>query len=95
MKYKLAFIGFGTVGQGLADLLGEKRAFLKERYGFEYEVVVISDFLKGSVYNPAGLGFLKYKYLIMLFQDRPDKYRPNAPWPICLPFYNRILLHET
>ena len=64
MKYKLAFIGFGTVGQGLADLLGKKRALLKERYGFEYEVVVISDFLKGSVYNPAGLDLGKLLSLV-------------------------------
>ncbi len=55
MEYKLAFIGFGTVGQGLANLLWEKRRLLQERYGFEYRVVAISDLLKGSIYNPGGL----------------------------------------
>lgn len=64
MKYKLAFVGFGAVGQGLADLLWGKRALLKERYGFEYEVVVISDFLKGSVYNPEGLDLGKLLSLV-------------------------------
>ncbi len=64
MKYKLAFIGFGVVGQGLANLLGEKRGLLKERYGFEYEVVAISDALKGSVYNPEGLNLGKLLSLV-------------------------------
>ncbi len=64
MKYNLALIGFGTVGQGLANLLWEKRGLLRERYGFEYEVVVISDPLKGSVYNPEGLDLGKLLSLV-------------------------------
>jgi len=44
-----------VVGQGLANLLWEKRGLLKERYGLEYEVVVVSDSFKGSAYNPEGL----------------------------------------
>jgi homoserine dehydrogenase len=55
MKYNMAFIGFGTVGQGLAELLLEKRELLKERYGFEYAVVAVSDPLKGSIYDSEGL----------------------------------------
>lgn len=55
MQYNLAFIGFGTVGQGLANLLLEKEGLLKERYDFEYAVVAISDPLKGSVYDSGGL----------------------------------------
>ncbi len=55
MQFRLAFIGFGVVGQGLAEILLESRDELKERFGFEYEVVAISDKLKGSVYNPEGL----------------------------------------
>ena len=46
MAYKLAFIGFGTVGQGLAELLLEKTNHLKENYNFEYSVVAISDIQK-------------------------------------------------
>jgi len=64
MRYNLAFIGFGTVGQGLAGLLLEKKALLKERYDFEYSVVAISDFLKGSVYNPEGLELDKLLSLV-------------------------------
>jgi homoserine dehydrogenase len=55
MSYKLAFIGFGVVGQGLATLLEEKREFLKTNFGVEYAVTAISDPVKGSVYQEDGL----------------------------------------
>jgi homoserine dehydrogenase len=42
MKHNLAFVGFGVVGQGLANLLLEKKELLKEKYDFEYAVVAIS-----------------------------------------------------
>lgn len=51
----IAFIGFGTVGQGLAKMLNEKKAHLKSIYGFEYKVVGIVDLVKGSVYSPDGI----------------------------------------
>lgn len=54
-KTRIAFIGFGVVGQGLAEILLEQKGELKEKYGFEYEVVAISDTMKGSVYNEKGL----------------------------------------
>ena len=31
MEFKLAFIGFGTVGQGLTDILLEKKEFLEKK----------------------------------------------------------------
>jgi len=55
MSMKLVFIGFGTVGQGLAELLLEKQAELKERNGLDWSVVAISDMLKGTVHDPNGL----------------------------------------
>ncbi len=55
MKFRLAFIGFGVVGQGFADILLKKEHELKDRYGFEYEVVAISDMKLGSVYDEDGL----------------------------------------
>jgi len=55
MKFKLAFIGFGVVGQGLAEMLHSKKEILKENYDFEFEVVAISDVKLGSAYNPKGL----------------------------------------
>jgi len=64
MKYKLAFIGFGTVGQGLAELLQEKVNLLKEKYNFEYSVVAISDIQKGSVFQDDGLDLEKILALV-------------------------------
>ncbi len=55
MKFKMAFIGFGVVGQGLAEILVEKKDWLQKEHGFEYDVVAISDMKHGSVYLPEGL----------------------------------------
>lgn len=52
---RLIIIGFGTVGQGLAELLLEKRAYLKNEYGMDFSVVGISDMLKGSMVDPQGI----------------------------------------
>ena len=55
MKHKLALIGFGTVGQGLCEILINKKNELKENHDFDWEIVAVSDLLKGSVYCPEGL----------------------------------------
>ncbi len=55
MSHKLALIGFGTVGQGLCEILRDKDEYLQTRFGFDWEVVAVSDPDKGSVYCPAGL----------------------------------------
>ncbi len=59
MKQKLALIGFGTVGQGLCEILLSKSNELKKIYDFEWEIVAISDMLKGSVYSSTGLDMPK------------------------------------
>jgi homoserine dehydrogenase len=53
--YQLAVIGFGNVGQGLAQILSERGAELALRFGIQFQIVAVSDLLKGSAYNPAGL----------------------------------------
>lgn len=55
MIFDLAFIGFGTVGRGLADLLLEKKEELKRKYGMEYRVVAISDIKVGSILDYRGI----------------------------------------
>ncbi|MDZ7331064.1 MAG: homoserine dehydrogenase [candidate division KSB1 bacterium] len=55
MKHKLILIGFGVVGQGLTEILISKKDFLQQKFGFEYEIVAVSDLLKGSIANPQGL----------------------------------------
>ncbi|MBI4721565.1 MAG: homoserine dehydrogenase [Candidatus Stahlbacteria bacterium] len=59
MKYKIGLVGFGTVGQGFVEILAEKGAEFKEKYGMEVEVVAISDPIKGSVYAEEGLNLNK------------------------------------
>lgn len=53
--YRLALIGFGNVGQGFAQILRDEGEKLSQRYGLQLQIVAVSDFLKGSLYNPQGL----------------------------------------
>jgi homoserine dehydrogenase len=55
MNFKLAFIGFGTVGQGLTEILLEKKDMLAKKYNFHWSIVAISDIMKGSIYDEKGL----------------------------------------
>lgn len=64
MHFKLAFIGFGTVGQGLTEILLEKKDMLTEEYDFNYTIVAISDIMKGSVYDNNGLDMSKVLNLV-------------------------------
>jgi homoserine dehydrogenase len=52
---KVAFIGFGTVGQGTVEILQAHAADLKTRYGLEVSVVAVATRSRGSVYLPDGL----------------------------------------
>jgi homoserine dehydrogenase len=55
MKFRIIFLGFGTVAQGLAKNLVEKAATLKKLYDFDFTTVAVSDKVKGSVLNNRGL----------------------------------------
>lgn len=55
MKHKIALLGFGTVGQGLTEILTDKKDYLKDTYGFEYDIVAVGDMAYGNVYNADGL----------------------------------------
>lgn len=59
MKQRIALIGFGTVGQGLCEILLQKKNELKKNYGYEYDVVAVTDMKFGTVYNPKGLNLAK------------------------------------
>lgn len=52
---RLLLLGFGTVGQGLAELILQKREALKEQYGLKLKVVGIADMLKGSIVKKGGI----------------------------------------
>ena len=64
MTLRIAFIGFGVVAQGLSEILLEKKQMLKERFGFDWSVVAISDIKKGAVYDKDGLNMGKILDLI-------------------------------
>jgi homoserine dehydrogenase len=55
MKHKLILIGFGVVGQGLTEILMNKKEYLKSNYDFEFEIVAVSDKINGSITNASGL----------------------------------------
>lgn len=55
MTQKLALIGFGTVGQGFAEILRDRGTILRKTLGFDARIVAVSDMLKGALYHPAGL----------------------------------------
>ena len=52
---RLLFVGFGTVAQGLSELLIEKKHELNQLYGLDWTVTGVVDMLKGSAYDPSGL----------------------------------------
>jgi homoserine dehydrogenase len=55
MKHKIGLLGFGTVGQGISEILLNKKDLLKKKYGFKFDIVAVADFKFGNVYNPKGL----------------------------------------
>ncbi|MGC8936106.1 MAG: homoserine dehydrogenase [Candidatus Methanomethylicaceae archaeon] len=59
MRFDLAFVGFGTVGRGFADLLIEKRTILENVYGIDWRVVAISDIKLGSIMDDNGIDLAK------------------------------------
>ncbi|HXV99621.1 MAG TPA: homoserine dehydrogenase [Anaerolineae bacterium] len=59
MTHKLALIGFGTVGQGLAQILQDKGETLRQSLGFEAKIVAVTTRSRGSVYHPDGLDIAK------------------------------------
>ncbi|HET7522333.1 MAG TPA: homoserine dehydrogenase [Bacillales bacterium] len=55
MTHRLAMVGFGGVGQGLAEILKDRKHFLKNEFGFEASIVAVADLQKGAIYHPEGL----------------------------------------
>lgn len=55
MTNNIAIAGCGNVGTALLEILNSKSAELREKYGFEFKVVLINDLMKGVIADPAGL----------------------------------------
>jgi homoserine dehydrogenase len=54
-RFRIVFLGFGTVAQGLARILVEKTAVLRKMYDFTFTTVAVADKARGSILNNRGL----------------------------------------
>lgn len=52
---RLGLIGFGNVGQGLAQILKESHDAYLLTYGLDLKITAVADALKGCLYDPNGL----------------------------------------
>ncbi|MCF7823871.1 MAG: homoserine dehydrogenase [Candidatus Marinimicrobia bacterium] len=59
----MALIGFGTVAQGLCQILHDKRAELFAEYDFDFEIIAVTTRSRGTMYHPQGLSL---SYLLEL-----------------------------
>jgi homoserine dehydrogenase len=76
--HRLALIGFGVVGQGFAEILGEHGAAYREKYGLDARIVAVSDLMKGAVYHPDGLdiaALLAHRSDLSQYPDAPGLVR--------------------
>jgi len=62
----IALIGFGAVGQSLAETIRDKHDWLKDHFGLDVKLVAISGRSKGSIYDPEGLDL---QTLLDVFQE--------------------------
>jgi homoserine dehydrogenase len=54
MEYRLALIGFGTVGQGFVEILRDRSVELTEQFGVRFRITGVCDARLGSIHDPAG-----------------------------------------
>lgn len=73
---KLALIGFGVVGQGLAEVLRDRAEALQKDYGFHAMVTAVATQRRGSLFHPQGLDV--QALLDAVTQGHLDHY-PEAP----------------
>jgi homoserine dehydrogenase len=59
LKQKIALVGFGTVAQGLCEILLNKKKELYKKYQYEFDIVAVSDVKFGTVYDSKGLDLKK------------------------------------
>jgi homoserine dehydrogenase len=54
-QVRLSIVGFGVVGQGLAELLASKRTLLEQQYGIQPVLVSVANTRHGFIYREDGL----------------------------------------
>ncbi|MGK9477489.1 homoserine dehydrogenase [Melioribacter sp. OK-6-Me] len=77
MKQRIALIGFGTVAQGLCEILINKKNELAKKYNYHYEIVAVSDIRFGTVYNPEGLNL---KRLLREINEKGKFIKDKVEW---------------
>lgn len=55
IKHLIALVGFGSVAQGLCQILHDKRDWLLDEQGFDFEIVAVTTRSRGTMYRPQGL----------------------------------------
>ena len=78
--YRLALIGFGNVGQGLAKILLDRGRWLEKRFDAKFVIVAISDVHKGSCYDPNGLSISELLESIDNTSNLEEVAAPNLGW---------------
>ncbi|MDZ7800054.1 MAG: homoserine dehydrogenase [Trueperaceae bacterium] len=53
--FRVALVGFGTVGQGFARILRDHGEALRSRHGLNVRITAVSDVRRGSLHDPEGL----------------------------------------
>lgn len=53
--FRLALIGFGNVGQGLATILRDHGPTITGQHGADFRIVAVNTARSGSIYNPDGI----------------------------------------
>jgi homoserine dehydrogenase len=69
LRYAIGLAGCGTVGRGLLEILSEKRGYLGERYGFEFDVRFITTRSRGTIVDTDGIDLLR---VIQSVRERGD-----------------------
>src|SRR5215469_13425941 len=54
-RLRISIIGFGTVGQGLAELLSTRRELLRQEYNLDLSLISIASAHSGFIYREDGL----------------------------------------
>ena len=80
MEYKLALIGFGNVGQGLAEILARKASLLREKFEVDIRIVAVCDLYKGSIANADGFDPQALLNHIGEMGDLTEFPAPNEGW---------------
>ena len=71
--YNLCFLGFGNVNRTLAQLLENRKAELRERYGIEYRITGIASRTRGWIADANGINAKEFGSGVTAREPTPEK----------------------